>query len=74
VLAIGPRRVFYRMHEWVFPPENPWFFYYQDSLMSTMMKAPHLFGAIAPVLLALGLLLYAGLLFAAARLARPQAG
>jgi hypothetical protein len=65
VLAIGPRRVFYRMHEWVFPPENPWFFYYQDSLMSTMMKAPDLFGAIAAVILALGLAIYAGILFSA---------
>lgn len=72
VLAIGPQRVFYRLHDLVFPPENPWFFYYQDSLMSTMMKAPDLFGAIAVTLLLLGLLLYAGLLLAARRLA--QAG
>lgn len=72
VLASGPKSVFYWLHDLVFPPENPWFFYYQDSLMSTMMKAPDLFGAIAVVLLLLGLLLYAGLLLAARRLA--QAG
>jgi hypothetical protein len=73
VLAIGPKRVFYRMHEWIFPPENPWFFYYQDSLMSTMMKAPDLFGAIAAVILALGLALYSGILFSA-RVASRQPG
>jgi len=69
VLAIGPRRVFYQLHVWVFPPENPWFFYYQDSLMSTMMKAPFLFGAIAIVILALALAFYAVFLLLATRLA-----
>jgi hypothetical protein len=67
VFAIGARRVFYAMHELVFPPENPWYFYYQDSLMSTMMKAPDLFGAIASVLLLVGLLIYAALLSLARR-------
>jgi hypothetical protein len=71
-LAIGPRRIFHAMHELVFPPENPWFFYYQDSLMSTMMKAPDLFGAIAAALLLLGLGIYAALLVAARRLAPAQ--
>jgi hypothetical protein len=69
VLVIGPRRVFYWLHDLVFPPENPWFFYYQDSLMTTMMKAPDLFGAIAAVLLALALGIYGGLLWLAWRLA-----
>lgn len=69
VLGIGARRVFYWLHELVFPPEHPWFFYYQDSLMSTMMKAPYLFGGIAVVLLLLGLAIYAVLLWAATRLA-----
>jgi hypothetical protein len=73
VLAIGPRRVFYWLHDLVFPPDHPWFFYYQDSLMSTMMKAPYLFGAIAIALLLLGLAIYAALLAAAGRLARPRA-
>lgn len=63
VLLVGARRVFYWFHEWVFPPDHPWFFYYQDSLMSTMMKAPDLFGAIAAVLLAVGLAVYALLLW-----------
>lgn len=69
VLLIGARRVFYWFHVWVFPPDHPWFFYYQDSLMSTMMKAPDLFGAIAAALLTAGLALYALLLFVARRLA-----
>lgn len=65
VLLIGPREVFYAFHDWAFPPENPWFFYYQESLMSTMMKAPQLFGAIAVALLALALALYTGFLYVA---------
>ena len=68
VLLIGARRVFYWLHDLVFPPDHPWFFYYQDSLMSTMMKAPDLFGAIAAILLLLGLLLYTGVLLLARRL------
>lgn len=47
VMTLGPTHVFYTLHVWIFPPENPWFFYYQDSLMTTLMKAPYLFGAIA---------------------------
>ncbi len=47
ILLAGPRRIFYNLHELVFPEGHQWFFYYQDSLMSTMMKAPDLFGAIA---------------------------
>jgi hypothetical protein len=73
VLLAGPRRVFAWLHEAVFPPDHPWFFYYQDSLMSTMMKAPYLFGAIAVVMLALALLFYGLLLWAATR-AAPQRG
>lgn len=65
VLVIGPKRVSSVLHELVFPPDHPWFFYYQDSLMSTMMKAPDLFGAIALALLALALVFYAALLCAA---------
>jgi len=44
---------FDRLHEWVFPPGHQWFFYYQESLMTTLMKAPDLFG---PIAVALGLL------------------
>jgi hypothetical protein len=58
VIAIGPVEVFYAFHRWIFPADHEWFFYYQDSLMSTLMMAPDLFGyiAVALVLLALAFL------------------
>lgn len=55
VLAIGPRAVFYWLHERVFPPDHQWFFYYEESLMSMLMRAPDLFGAIAVIWLVLAL-------------------
>lgn len=45
----GPVKVFYWLHTLIFPAGHQWFFYYQDSLMSTMMKAPDLFGYLAMV-------------------------
>lgn len=71
LLLAGPKRVFYAAHDLVFPPDHPWFFYYQDSLMTTLMKAPDLFGAIAAALLVVALVLYAGLLWLATRLRQP---
>ena len=50
LLIAGPTAVFYQFHIWLFPAEHEWFFYWQDSLMSTLMKAPVLFGGIAVVL------------------------
>lgn len=47
IFIIGPKAVFYWLHSVVFPPDHPWFFYYQDSLMATFMKAPDIFGAIS---------------------------
>lgn len=47
VLSFGPERVFNQLHIWAFPDNHQWFFYYEDSLMSTMMKAPHLFAYIS---------------------------
>jgi hypothetical protein len=47
LLIIGPVEAFYWLHTLIFPPGHDWFFYYQDSLMSTMMKAPDLFGYVA---------------------------
>ena len=44
---MGPQQTFDLLHEWIFPPDHPWFFYYQDSLMTTLMKAPQIFAAIA---------------------------
>lgn len=53
LVAAGPTRVFYGLHILVFPAEHEWFFYYEDSLMTTLMKAPDLFGVIAVFLLML---------------------
>lgn len=46
--------IFYYLHTLVFPEGHQWFFYYQDSLMSTLMKAPDLFAAIGAMLLFYG--------------------
>ncbi|MFH7321083.1 DUF1461 domain-containing protein [Desulfurivibrio sp. D14AmB] len=54
---VGPQRFFDLLHEWIFPPDHPWFFYYQDSLMTTLMKAPQIFAAIAATWVGLALLI-----------------
>lgn len=55
VLVVGPVKVFYQLHVWLFPDKNQWFFYYEDSLMTTMLKAPVIFGPIAMVLVLVAL-------------------
>ncbi len=49
ILALGLEKIFNQLHIWVFPDNHQWFFYYEESLMSTMMKAPDLFGFIAGI-------------------------
>ncbi|OUS30380.1 hypothetical protein A9Q98_05155 [Thalassotalea sp. 42_200_T64] len=60
--VFGFRKIFYYLHTVVFPDNHQWFFYYQESLMSTFMKAPDLFAAIAinliVVALSMGIPLY----------------
>lgn len=68
VLALGAKAVFYKVHTWVFPPGHRWFFYYQDSLMTTLMKAPVLFAGIAAEWLALTVALFLLLVAACGRL------
>jgi hypothetical protein len=63
ILASGPMTVFYALHDRLFPPGHPWFFYYEDSLMTLLMQAPTLFGYIAVALVALALALWLGLLY-----------
>ncbi len=76
LLISGPEAVFYQFHIWLFPADHEWFFYWQDSLMSTLMKAPVLFGGIAVVLvggtLVLTPLFYRGGLWLAERLSRGR--
>lgn len=67
VLVIGAKRVFYSLHDLIFPAEHQWFFYYQDSLMSTMMKAPDFFAYVAAALAVLAIGLLWLILFAASR-------
>ncbi len=49
VLLLGPEAIFNQLHIWVFPDNHQWYFYYEESLMSTLMKAPDLFGYIAGI-------------------------
>ena len=73
VLVVGPQKVFYQMHIWIFPDNHQWFFYYQDSLMSTMMKAPDLFAGIALQIIALSTLVFAVGLLAWGKIKKVQA-
>jgi uncharacterized membrane protein len=63
VILVGPTKIFYLGHELVFPDKHQWFFYYEESLMSTMMKAPALFGPIALLLLVLTIVSWLALLY-----------
>lgn len=58
----GPEAVFNQLHIWVFPDDHAWFFYYQESLMSTMMLAPVLFGWIAATWLILAVMFFLGII------------
>lgn len=53
ILIIGPVNVFYAFHELLFPANHKWFFYYQESLMTILMKAPILFGYISILIIML---------------------
>lgn len=55
VYFIGAEKLFYQLHTLLFPVEHKWYFYYEESLMSMMMKAPYLFAYIAAMLLFLSL-------------------
>lgn len=62
-IIVGPRKLFQWLHTQLFPEGDQWFFYYQDSLMTTLMKAPDLFGFMGVLLGVVSLLLYSGLLY-----------
>jgi len=76
ILVIGPVKVFYWLHELIFPDEHEWFFYYQDSLMTTLMKAPDLFGVISVWLLMVVVIFWGLSLWAMQRLLQqnPNSG
>lgn len=58
LLLVGPTQSFYWLHTKVFPENHQWFFYYQESLMTTLMKAPDLFGFIAVLWVIVALILF----------------
>jgi len=35
--ALGPQQTFYLLHEWAFSGKAQWYFYFEDSLMTTLM-------------------------------------
>jgi len=63
IFIVGPAEVFKFLHESVFPDENQWFFYYQDSLMTTLMKAPDIFAAISGAWAVLAAVVYLVLIY-----------
>jgi hypothetical protein len=58
VIAVGAEKVFYTAHTLIFPAGHQWFFYYEESLMTMLMKAPDLFAAIAAEWLLLSAVCY----------------
>jgi len=58
ILLAGAKKFFYWLHTVIFPNEHQWFFYYEESLMSTLMQAPNLFAPISAMLLLLGLFIW----------------
>jgi hypothetical protein len=70
VLSLGATQVFYWLHTKVFPEGHQWFFYYEDSLMTTLMKAPDIFAFIATLLLVLLIIIWGLSTFGMARLLR----
>lgn len=70
ILSLGATKVFYWFHTQVFPEGHQWFFYYEDSLMTTLMKAPDIFAFIASLLLSVLILTWGLSTFGMARLLR----
>ncbi len=73
IAAIGAGPIFTALHEAVFPAEHQWFFYYQDSLMTTLMKAPDIFFAIGALWGLLSAVLFIALSLSLRFLARTPA-
>lgn len=70
ILSLGATKVFYWCHTKVFPEGHQWFFYYEDSLMTTLMKAPDIFAFIASLLLMVLVIVWGLSTFGMARLLR----
>ncbi len=68
VMVVGPLNVFVFLHELAFPKGHQWFFYYQDSLMTTLMMAPDLFAYFAAVWVGLSILFFVTLVLSIERI------
>ncbi|TRX54450.1 DUF1461 domain-containing protein [Thalassomonas sp. M1454] len=55
---LGFKQIFYYFHTLVFPDNHQWFFYYQESLMSTFMKAPDLFAVMGLNLFLIAIIIF----------------
>jgi len=58
IIFIGPLEVFNKLHELVFADKSQWHFYYQDSLMTTLLKAPDTFASMAALMTAIALIFW----------------
>ena len=47
--ALGPQQTFYLLHDWAFSDKAQWYFYFEDSLMTTLMPEV-VFGNIAALI------------------------
>jgi len=47
--ALGPQKTFYLLHDWAFSDKAQWYFYFEDSLMTTLMPEV-VFGNIAALI------------------------
>ncbi len=68
IIIYGTRDIFYQLHTIVFPENHQWFFYYQESLMTTLMKAPDIFAVIAALLTGLAFLYFSMILWTTTKL------
>lgn len=74
IFVIGPDSIFNWAHETVFPDEHQWFFYYQESLMSTLMLAPVIFAYIAVAWAVLTTLVYITMQFLVLKKVQRKSG
>ena len=57
IFAIGPQNIFYILHELFFANKGQWYFYFQESLMTTLMPET-IFASIAVLLVTIALLIW----------------
>ena len=62
LIIFGPEEVFNWFHIQVFPEGHQWFFYFQESLMATLMKPPDLFAFMGAVVGVFALIIFTILL------------